>query len=61
MTEKRKLPTVGECIAYIEETGWKLIIRRRTLYVFRKEGAPAHMRELNWTLAELRDTWRNGF
>jgi hypothetical protein len=61
MTEKRKLPTVGECIAYIQETGWKLTVRRRSWYVFRNEGAELHIRELVWTLAELRDTWRNGF
>ena len=61
MTTKRKLPTVGECIAYIESTDYKLTSRKRGWYLFESPKCPAHCRVLSFSLAELRDTWRNGF
>lgn len=62
------LPTVAQCVAYIENAGWKFqhknIEGRR---VFRNDrisdaGVQAgKTREFSVSLTELRDMYRNGF
>ncbi len=55
------LPTVEECIAYIESTDYKLTRRGRGWYIFESSTRPPHCRELTFSLAELRDAWKNEF
>jgi len=60
MTNKKRnsLPTVKQSIAHIEATDYKLMHRKRGLYIFRSETRPLHARELAFTMRELRDAHR---
>lgn len=59
--EKTKLPTVEECITYLESMGWNIVFRKHFSYAFEKPGAPLHLTPLWFTLGELRDAYINGF
>ena len=57
------LPTVGECITYVESLGYRIISRRHTCYHFEiidKSKRPIHNWEMTWTLGEMRNAVRNG-
>lgn len=63
-----KLPTVAQCVEYIESCGWKCrgkdVLRRR---VFRNPNitdasvAAGKTREFSVNLTEMRDMYRSGF
>jgi hypothetical protein len=64
---KTQLPTVEQCIAYIERTDYKLTNRGRVwlskspLYIFKSPTRAPHCQELCFNLTELRDAFRHGF
>lgn len=55
------LPTVEQCIKYLNDLGWNTVIRTRGSYAFKKEGAPLHLTPMWFSLRELRDVIRYGF
>lgn len=59
---KEPLPLVGQCIAYVESLGYKLIGRGRGYYIFRDQTGkrPPHNREMTWNLNEMRHAVRYG-
>lgn len=59
--ERVPLPTIEQCIEYINNLGWKTVVRTRGWYAFKKEGAPLHLTPMHWNLNELRDAFRYGF
>ena len=62
MKTKSKLPNVKECISYIEWCGWKLTNQYRTIYYFENPGvADLSMRQMRFTLTELRHAFLNGW
>lgn len=61
MNMKNKITPVGVCIAYIESCGWLLKSRARGYYYFRNENAPVGMRDMTFSLAELRETYKTGW
>ena len=57
------LPKVGECIAYVQSLGYRLIYRRWPCYHFEiidKSKRPIHNWHMTWTLGEMRDAVKNG-
>jgi len=58
------LPTIGRCIIYMDSCNYEFVGKLgRSCYVFRdKTGKrPLHVREMTWTLGELRHAFRHGF
>jgi len=60
-TEKAEVVKVDECIRYIESCGWLLKSRARGSYNFRNENAHINFRDMNFSLAELREAYHNGW
>lgn len=63
MPIKSKLPSVRECISYIESLGYKCIIRTRGYYVFEvidRSTRPIHNWQMKWNLNEMRHAVKNG-
>lgn len=56
------LPSVQECIAYVEGLGYDLIRRRRGVYIFQDNtgSRPEHNRVMTWNLNELRHAVKFG-
>ena len=63
MPTKTKLPSVKECIDYVESLGYKLFLKGKGFYYFEcldKSKRPAHNWEMTWTLGEMRHAVKNG-
>ena len=54
---KDKLPTVTECITYVESLGYRLRYKEFYRYCFKDITGkrPPHNQEMTWTLREMRD------
>jgi hypothetical protein len=63
-TKTKNLPTVKECIAYVESLGYNFdSFIKGSGYFFRikrPETRPPHNWEMTWTLGEMRDAIKNG-
>lgn len=59
---KTGLPSVQECVAYVEGLGYALVASRRGFYLFRdKTGKrPDHNWEMWWNLNEMRHAVKYG-
>ena len=59
---KDKLPTVTECITYVESLGYKLQYKEFYRYCFKDitGNRPLHNKEMTWDLREMRDAVRFG-
>lgn len=55
------LARVEACIQYIESCGWKLRHRSKGYYCFRNPKAAPHIRDVFFTLKELRETYEYGW
>jgi len=59
---REPLPTVEQCIAYIESTDYKLMHRSRGWgYWFKSPTRALHCQELKFSLGELRHAFKYGF
>ncbi len=58
---KEGLVPVNECIRYIESCGWKLTTKSRGFYCFENPHATISFRTFNFTLKQLRETYKNGW
>lgn len=59
----KKLPKVGECIAYVESLGYRLSVRKQGFYLFEvldKSKRPLHNWKMSWTLNEMRHAVKHG-
>ena len=52
------MPTVNQCIAYIETTGYKLISRCSRYYLFKSDTRLSYCKEIAFTIRELRDAYK---
>lgn len=62
-TKIKALPSVKECIAYVEGLGYTFKSRVGIGYFFRinrPETRPPHNWEMTWTLAEMRHAVKHG-
>jgi len=59
---KNSLPRVAECIQYVESLGYKIVKRKKGLYIFRDTTGkrPAHNQEMWWNLEEMRHAVKHG-
>lgn len=60
-TNVAEVVKVDECIRYIEACGWKLMRRTTGYYAFRNPNATIDLREMTFTLKELREAYHNGW
>lgn len=60
MAVRPPLPKVDDCIAYIESTDYRLVVRGR-VYRFHSENRPPEFRTIVFTLTELRHAYLYGF
>lgn len=58
---QRGLVPVEECINYIESCGWKLKTKSRGFYCFENPHASISFKTFNFTLKQLRETYKNGW
>ena len=56
--ERVPLPTVEQCIKYLNDLGWRTVCRYKWTYAFVKDGAPPHLTPMWFSLHELRDAYR---
>jgi hypothetical protein len=61
MNKREPLPKVEACISYMNDLGWRTVIRDRWGYAFTKDGAPPHLTPMWFTLHELRHAFKYGF
>jgi hypothetical protein len=62
-TKTKNLPSVKECIQYVESLGYKFHGYAHTGYYFEiidKSKRPAHNWEMTWTLGEMRHAVKHG-
>lgn len=59
--QREPLPTVEECIAYLNGLGWRTVCRHKWTYAFVKDSAPPHLTPLWFSLGELRHAFKYGF
>lgn len=59
---KTGIPSVKECIAYVEGLGYDLVSRGRTYYVFQDNtgNRPSHNKVMTWNLNEMRHAVKFG-
>ena len=56
--ERVPLPTVEQCVKYLNDLGWRTVIRKNFSYAFVKDNAPPHLTPMWFSLHELRDAYR---
>ena len=56
--KRTDLPTVEQCIAYLNGLGWRTVIRQKFSYAFVNNNAPPHLTPMWFSLKELRDAYR---
>ena len=56
--ERKPLPTVEQCIAYMNGLGWRTVLRKNFSYAFVNNNAPPHLTPMWFSLGELRDAFR---
>ena len=62
-TKIKKLPSVKDCIAYIEGLGYKSLTHKRGIYSFEcldKSRRPQHNWIMSWSLTEMRHAKKYG-